>query len=48
MSYCNIQVPKSENFENWGSLIEHSSHWINFIIFTFINEKEKENYRLIY
>ncbi len=41
MPYCNIKSFKSQNFENFGPLIEHGPHWINFIIFTFISEKNR-------
>jgi hypothetical protein len=34
------KVPKSEFFRNWGPLIEHGSHWINFIIFIIMNGKK--------
>jgi hypothetical protein len=32
------KISKSEIFGNFGPLIEHGPHWINFIIFTFISE----------
>jgi hypothetical protein len=33
------KIIKNDFFENFGPLIKHDPHWINFIIFTFINEK---------
>jgi hypothetical protein len=35
------KVSKSENFGNFGPLIEHGPHWINFTILIFINEKNR-------
>jgi len=35
------KVSKNENFGSFGSLIEHGSHWINFIIFIFISENNR-------
>ncbi len=32
------KISKNEFFGNFGPLIEHGPHWINFIIFTFISE----------
>jgi hypothetical protein len=37
---------KNENSKKVGPLIEHGPHWINFIIFTFISEKNKYFRRL--
>jgi hypothetical protein len=37
--YCNVKCFKKWKFENFGPLIENGSHWINFTILTFINEK---------
>jgi hypothetical protein len=39
MFYYNVKCLKNENFENFGPFIEHGTHWINFNILTFINEK---------
>jgi hypothetical protein len=36
-----LKVSKSQNFENFGLLIEYGPHWINFIILTFISEKNR-------
>jgi hypothetical protein len=36
-----LKVSKNQNFENFGPLIEHGSHWINFTILTFINENNR-------
>jgi hypothetical protein len=33
------KVFKNQISWNFGPFIEHGPHWINFIIFTFINEK---------
>jgi hypothetical protein len=41
-----LKVSKSENFENFWSLIEHGPHWINFTILTFISENNKYSRRL--
>jgi len=35
------KISKSDFFENFGPLIEHSPHWINFIILTFISENNR-------
>ncbi len=32
------KISKNEIFGNFGPLIEHGPHWINFTIFTFISE----------
>jgi hypothetical protein len=32
---------KSEISKNFGPLIDHGPHWINFIILTFLSEKNK-------
>jgi hypothetical protein len=32
---------KSQIFGNFGPLIEHGSHWINFIIFNIISVKNR-------
>jgi hypothetical protein len=32
---------KNEFLGNFGPLIEHGPHWINFIILTFISEKNR-------
>jgi hypothetical protein len=32
------KISKIEISRNFGPLIEHGAHWINFIILTFINE----------
>jgi hypothetical protein len=32
---------KNQNFENFGLLIKHDVHWINFSILTFISEKNR-------
>jgi hypothetical protein len=32
---------KDQIFRNFGPLIEHGPHWINFTILTFISEKKK-------
>ncbi len=32
------KISKSEISKKFGPLIEHGSHWINFIILTFISE----------
>jgi len=37
--YCNVKSFKSENFDNFGPLIKHGTHWINFTILNFIGEK---------
>jgi hypothetical protein len=39
--YYNVEVPKSQILGNFGPLIEHGPHWINFIILTFISENNK-------
>jgi hypothetical protein len=39
MFYYNLKDSKSQIFHNFEPLIEHGPHWINFIIFIFINEK---------
>ncbi len=41
MHYCNVKNSKNQNFENFGPLIKHDVHWINFIILTFISEKNR-------
>jgi len=41
MPYYNVKSFKKSKFENFGPLIEHGPHWINFIIFTFISENKK-------
>jgi hypothetical protein len=41
MPYCNVKNSKNEISRNFGPLIEHGSHWINFIILTFISEKNR-------
>ncbi len=33
------KVSKNEISGNFGPLIDHGPHWINFIILTFISEK---------
>jgi hypothetical protein len=33
MPYYNVKKFKSQISENFGSLIEHGPHWINFTIF---------------
>jgi hypothetical protein len=38
MPYCNVI---NQIFRNFGPLIEHGPHWINFTIFTFINGNNK-------
>jgi hypothetical protein len=35
------KISKIEISRNFGPLIEHGPHWINFIIFTFISEKKE-------
>jgi hypothetical protein len=35
------KVSKNEILGNFGPLIEHGPHWINFIIFTFISENNR-------
>jgi hypothetical protein len=35
------KISKNKISENFGPLIEHGSLWINFIILTFISEKNK-------
>jgi hypothetical protein len=35
MPYCNFLIQKV-NSKNFGPLIEHGPHWINFTILTFI------------
>jgi hypothetical protein len=42
-----LKVSKSEFFGNFGPLIEHSPHWINFTIIIFISEKSRY-YRCLY
>jgi hypothetical protein len=37
------KISKSEFFGNFGPLIEHGPHWINFIILTFISEYNNNN-----
>ncbi len=39
--YCNVKVLKNEIYGNFGPLIEHGPHWINFIILTFISENNR-------
>jgi len=41
MPYCNVKKFKKPNFWGFWPLIEHGPHWINFIIFTFISEKNR-------
>jgi len=42
MPYCKCNFfSKSQIFENFGPLMEHGPHWINFIIITFINENNR-------
>jgi hypothetical protein len=35
------KISKNEKFGSFGSLIEHGSHWINFINLTFIRENNR-------
>jgi hypothetical protein len=35
------KISKNEFFGNFGPLIEHGPHWINFIILTFISENNR-------
>ncbi len=35
------KISKKEKFGSFGSLIEHGSHWINFINLTFIRENNR-------
>jgi hypothetical protein len=37
--YYNVKVSKIEISKNFGPLIEHVPHWINFIIITFTTPK---------
>jgi len=39
--YYNVQNFKKWNFWEFGPLIEHGPHWIDFIIITFISEKNR-------
>ncbi len=41
MPYCNAKQFKSEIFGNFGPLIEHGPHWINFNILIFISENNR-------
>jgi hypothetical protein len=36
MPYCNIKSFKNQIYENFGPLMEHGPHWINFIILILI------------
>jgi hypothetical protein len=36
-----LKVLKSQIYGNFGPLIEHGPHWINFTIVIFISEKKK-------
>jgi hypothetical protein len=36
-----LKALKNQISENFGPLIEHGPHWIIFIIFTFISEKNR-------
>jgi hypothetical protein len=36
-----LKVSKNQMSKNFGPLIEHGLHWINFIILTFISEKNR-------
>jgi hypothetical protein len=36
-----LKFSKSQISRNFGPLIEHGPHWINFIIFTFTSEKNR-------
>jgi len=38
MPYCNVKNSKNQISMNFGPLIKHGSHSINFIILTFISE----------
>jgi hypothetical protein len=41
MPYYNVKISKCQNFGNFGPLIEHSPHWINFTLPTFISENNR-------
>ncbi len=36
-----MKVSKNENFKNFGPLIQHGPHWMNFTILIFISENNK-------
>jgi len=38
---CNVKNFKRLIFENFGPLIDHGPHWINFTILIFISEKNR-------
>jgi len=40
-SIAMLKVLKNQIFGNFGPLMEHGPHWINFIILTFISEKNR-------
>jgi hypothetical protein len=39
--YYNVKVSKNQNFGNFGPLVTHGLHWINFIILTFISQNNR-------
>jgi hypothetical protein len=41
MPYYNVKNSKNQISNNFGQLIKHGSHWIKFIIFTFIIENNR-------
>jgi hypothetical protein len=45
--YYNVKVSKKKNFGNFGPLVTHDLHWINFIILIFISQNNR-NFRGLY
>jgi hypothetical protein len=41
MPYYNVKISKCQSFGNFGPFIEHSPHWINFTLPTFISENNR-------
>jgi hypothetical protein len=41
MPNCNVKSFKKSIFGNFGPLIKHGPHWINFTILTFISENSR-------
>jgi len=35
------KISKSQIYRNFGPLLKHGPHWINFIILIFISEKKR-------
>ncbi len=41
MPNCNVKNFKKSNLGNFGPLVKHGPHWINFTILTFISENSR-------